>query len=189
MNRREFFTSSWKAADEAASRPAMTWIRPPFALDESAFLAACTACGDCLDACPHQVVFPLPEAAGKAATGTPALDLLNRGCHLCRDWPCVTACDTGALELPVPDPGRPDPVPRWPELALAHVEPSSCLAYLGPECGACAHSCPVDGALVWHDNTKPVIDPERCIGCGLCREACIVSPKAISIRPHDPAMP
>jgi len=64
---------------------------------------------------------------------------------------------------------------------VASIDERSCLPYLGPECGACADSCPVAGALQWPDGRKPVIDQDLCAGCALCREACIVDPKAVGI--------
>ena len=146
-------------------------IRPPYALGEADFLQACTRCGQCIDACPHGVIFLLADE-------TPALDLLHKGCRLCQDWPCVAACEPGALRLP--ETGE-DLEPGLPRLARATINTAACLPYSGPECGACAASCPVPGALVWH-GTKPGIDADKCCGCGLCREDCIVEPKAVGIR-------
>ncbi len=74
-----------------------------------------------------------------------------------------------------------------PRLASARIDPESCLPYMGPECGACATVCPVEGALIWHGGTRPEIDPAVCAGCGLCREICVVSPKAVSIAPLEAA--
>jgi ferredoxin-type protein NapG len=190
MDRRGFFrTGSRKLAETTINQVgkhvqnrAKHWIRPPYALDELEFLATCTRCGECIDACPHQVIFPLASRLGASVAGTPALDLVNKGCHLCTDWPCVTACEPGALTLPRKreDSARNKALPA-PQIALAHINKQSCLAHLGPECGACASSCPIPEALVWNAE-KPAIDPDYCTGCGLCREACIVDPKAIEIR-------
>jgi ferredoxin-type protein NapG len=153
------------------------WIRPPYALDELEFLAACTRCGECIDACPYDVIFLLSSRLGAMVINTPALDLVNKGCHLCADWPCVTACKPGALKTPLKNSDETVPLPK---LAEANIDPRACLPYLGPECGACASSCPVAGALAWHAG-KPIIDSTQCTGCGLCREACIVDPRAINI--------
>lgn len=215
MDRRDFFKSIFrnttrevvKHADAKVKKAAQRWIRPPYAIEELDFLLACTRCGDCIPACPHDVIFPLSARVGVKAMGTPALDLLNKGCHLCNDWPCVQACGEGALLLPlvelidvqtdgpVQEPGT-EPAsekaadsdddkpgastPPLPELATATINKQNCLPYSGPECGACDASCPVPGALIW-DSQKPLIDNSVCVGCGLCRQACIMQPSAINI--------
>jgi ferredoxin-type protein NapG len=61
------------------------------------------------------------------------------------------------------------------------IDPETCLPYSGPECGACAHSCPVPGALEWEGGLRPVVNDDRCTGCALCREACIMEPKAVEV--------
>jgi ferredoxin len=66
------------------------------------------------------------------------------------------------------------------------IDTETCLPYLGPECGACADSCPVPGALRWEGGLRPVIDDEICTGCALCRQACILDPKAIGIAAFIP---
>ncbi len=176
LDRRELFTLGWrKAAEDAAAPRASRWIRPPHALPEPEFLIKCTGCGDCIAACPHDVVFALPASSGLRAETTPALDLLKRGCHMCDAMPCVAACETGALELPEPAEGT------LPRLALVEIDTKTCLAWLGPECGACAHACPVPGALAWEGGIRPVVKTGLCTGCALCREACIVDPKAIKV--------
>ena len=185
MDRRNFFKlglqkvagTAVKLADEAASQRARRWLRPPYALPELEFLLACTRCDKCIEACPHDVIFKLPARLGAQVVGTPAMDVLNKGCHLCDDWPCVNACEPGALRFPVTDEDEEMPLPK---LAHAEINVSSCLPYQGPECGACKPACPVPGALNW-EMEKPSIDPESCTGCGLCREACIVEPKAVNI--------
>ncbi len=171
-------------ADKRATRRAINWIRPPWAAPELDFLLLCTRCGNCIAACPHQVVFPLSARLGLGVGGTPALDLNNRGCHSCADWPCVTACRAGALRAPQDD--NDAAPPAFPKLASARIDTRRCLAWQGPECGACASSCPIEGALIWKAE-KPDIDAERCTGCGRCREACIVEPRAVVIRPLQPA--
>ncbi len=169
---------AFRLASEKAARRAGNWLRPPFAVAEPKFLLSCTRCDTCIEACPHDVLFKLPDRFGLEVAGTPAMDLLNRGCHLCHDWPCVSACEPDALKLP----DQAEGVPREPpKLAAVRIDPSVCLPYSGPECGACADACPVPGALEWEDGIRPRVNAERCTGCALCREACIVEPKAIEI--------
>jgi len=184
MDRRDFFRRGFGKAAEAAVKTvdkkvaerAKHWIRPPYSLPELDFLLTCTRCDACIEACPHDVIFPLAARLGADVANTPALDLLKKGCHLCTDWPCVNACETKALELE-----NLEDVSLI-KLANAEVDISACLPYSGPECAACQYVCPVEGALIF-DMEKPRIDLEYCVGCALCREACIVEDKAINITP------
>lgn len=227
ISRRSFFKRSLGKAtelgtqiiEEKVAHKAKNWIRPPFAIAELDFILACNRCGDCTSACPHDVVFPLSASKGIEVAGTPAMDILNKGCHLCTDWPCVTACETDALnfsygklinvedgtdseeELAVVDettnivksdveidrvkaPMALEIMPlatECPSMAKAKINTKECMPYSGPECGACRGSCPIPNTLIW-SNEKPSINQETCIGCGLCREACITSPKSVDIR-------
>ena len=197
MDRREFFRRGMgrvakevvQHADAQISERASRWIRPPFAISEIEFLLACTRCNACIDACPHDVIFPLAASNGADVMNTPALDLLNAACHLCADWPCVTTCETAALQIPnfeaepekeLPKDNELDVIIPLPNLAHIEIQTSSCLPYNGPECGACAGACPVEGALQWHAE-RPSINQQLCTGCALCRQACITEPKSILI--------
>ncbi len=171
-----------RAAARQAAREAENWIRPPFAAEELDFLLNCPRCDKCIEGCPHGVLFKLPAKWGVKAAGTPAMDLRVRGCHLCEDWPCVAACEPQALKLPDVD-GMPPP--EAVKLARVTINTKTCLPYLGPECGACAGSCPLPGALEWQ-GPKPVINEDICTGCALCREACIVEPKALDVSAFIP---
>ncbi len=193
MDRRRFLKAGiHKATDTAvaaaethARRRAQRWIRPPYALDELSFLTTCTRCGDCIAACPHGVIFALPARLGAQVVGTPALDLLHNACALCEAWPCVVSCEPGALRRPPTSASDEAEAATsctpLPQLAKAAIDPTTCLPYRGPECGACGESCPVAGALVWSGET-PRIDPDLCVGCAQCRSTCITDPPAIAIR-------
>ena len=186
MDRRDFFKTAVKKLSKTAvkmlneklEKKSTQWLRPPYALPELDFLLACTRCNKCIEACPYGVIFPLSAKLGIDIVATPALDLLNKACHLCDDWPCVEQCESDALKYPETEDGKSIPLPK---LAYVEINEDLCLPYIGPECGACAASCPVPSALSW-DAERPVVVAEKCIGCGLCREACIVSPKAVRIR-------
>jgi len=110
---------------------------------------------------------------------------MNKGCHLCEDWPCVSICTANALILPEPQTNDENTTTDnnkkpQPRLAYANIDTATCLPYSGPECGVCIDACPVDGALTL-DMVKPVIDETLCTGCALCREVCITEPKSIHI--------
>ncbi len=191
MKRRELFklgaSKAAKITTDMAARKvaaeAENWLRPPFALGELDFLLACTRCDACIEACPYDVLFKLPARWGLKAVGTPAMDLLVRGCHLCEDWPCVAACEPNALMMAVAQKAPEEdgtPSAPLPKLARVEIDVKTCLPYLGPECGACSDSCPVPDALQWR-GTKPVINQDACTGCALCREACIADPKAVIV--------
>lgn len=147
-------------------------VRPPGALREVDFLALCTRCGDCADACPHGTVFTFNEDQGSLA-GTPVLFTEERPCRLCDGFPCVVACEPGALKQPQPGSIR---------LGSARIDEKRCLPFSGPECGACAGLCPTATALTLQRG-KPHIDPETCTGCGMCIAACPMSPSAIEALP------
>ncbi len=213
MDRRAFFTHSAKKVAQSATEllvkrvkeNAAHWIRPPFAIDEFNFLLTCTRCDLCISACPYGIIFPLPARLGAQVTSTPVLDLLNKSCHLCEDWPCVNACEAHALIIPNSESllnqeaciedeieGEIEATTtevyeldesnekQWPKIARVFINTNTCMPYNGPECGAC-RICPVPGAMIW-DQERPIIDDNICTGCALCREACIVEPKAIIVQ-------
>lgn len=200
MDRREFFRrgiskvaeKAVEKAEKKVAERAVHWIRPPFAINELEFLLSCTRCSDCIDACSYKIIFPLAAKNGADVMNSPALDLLNSGCHLCEAWPCVVACKTNALSLPKLDnkknenrnihttENKSSTQSPLPLLAKAIINTDVCLPYQGPECGACITSCNVDGALTWYQE-RPSINRELCVGCAMCREQCITDPKAINI--------
>lgn len=139
------------------------WPRPPGAVEEAHFKALCTRCGDCTAACPH-------GAIGALGDGTPAMDPNRAPCHLCDGLPCVASCGEEALE-PV--------TPELVFLGLARILPEKCFPFQGPECGSCRPACP--SRAITLVRTRPVIDSDRCSGCGLCKDACPVFGGAVVV--------
>lgn len=174
-DRRSFFRNNlgqWieKAIERTEDRVVTErYVRPPGALPEVGFLAACTRCGDCVAACPPQVIRTVSTKGGLAA-GTPYLDVRRAPCIACPDMPCATVCPTDALTIP--DAG-------WSGYRLGTVElvPERCVTFRGTPCQACADACPVgEKALVMDAAGHPVLKFEGCVGCGVCIRACISVP-------------
>jgi ferredoxin-type protein NapG len=181
LDRRGFFQQGLgklfgKAVEVVERRVAPgTHVRPPGALPEAAFLAACTRCGECTAACPVHAISPLGPDAGFAA-GTPALRVELTACVMCLEMPCAAICPTDALA--VPDDG-------WTRVKMARVDihEGRCIAFHGTECGVCAQVCPAGGLAIRLDGDGRPRLGDRCTGCGTCIIACVTTPKSISAMP------
>ena len=153
-------------------------VRPPGALPESEFLAACLRCGQCVEACPFDTLH-MAEAGDGIRVGTPYVKTREIPCCLCQGYDtllCVAACPTKALS-PVADLAD-------IHMGTAIINEDLCFAYNRVVCRACWHICPFpDKAIVFDDLLRPVVKPEACIGCGLCDHACPTEPSSIPIRP------
>lgn len=152
------------------------YLRPPGALPELGFLAACTRCGDCIPVCPVRAIVRAPTEGGLAA-GTPYLNVQVQACIACPDMPCARACPTEALTVPADG---------WDHYRLGTVEfvPERCVTYKGVECQVCAKACPVgERALAIDTDGHPVLKLEGCVGCGSCVKACITSPSSFLFKP------
>jgi ferredoxin-type protein NapG len=164
-----------QAAGAVTERLAPTvYIRPPGALPEPGFLAACTRCGECIRACPAEAIVTLGAEHGLAG-GTPTLDPARNACLMCPDMPCAVACPTEALGVPADG---------WASVGIGVAEIGSdrCIAHRGVTCGVCARVCPVgERALRLDRSGRPVL-AEGCTGCGACAVACVTVPSSITIR-------
>jgi len=154
-------------------------LRPPGALNEDDFLAACIRCGQCVEACPVDALeFDTSLEAGRDR-GSPYVNARNIPCNLCEghdDLKCIAACPTGALS-PVAD-------IRDIRMGTAVIDEDRCLAYNGTVCRACWHVCPLPNEAIRFDAMlRVVVVEDACIGCGLCDHACLTTPSSIPIRP------
>jgi ferredoxin-type protein NapG len=178
-NRRSFFRRIFGDTVERVARATeervvqQRYVRPPGALPEVAFLAACTRCGECVSACPAGVILQVSPRGGLAA-GTPYLEPARMPCLACADMPCARACPTDALDFPATG---------WQEVRLGRIEfhPERCVTFEGKPCGVCATVCPVgERALSLDEDGRPVLKAEGCVGCGSCVRECITIPSSFT---------
>ena len=150
------------------------FLRPPGAIDESAFHRTCTRCTDCLDACPHQAIRRLGPEFGEQA-GTPAIIPEESPCLLCEDLPCIAACTTAALQ----------PVPRRRvRMGTARIDLDRCYLAMGQPCDYCLTRCPLKReAIDLDDRGLPKIHDANCTGCGVCQFICPAPRGAVTVTP------
>ncbi|MEI7430711.1 MAG: ferredoxin-type protein NapG [Betaproteobacteria bacterium] len=171
----------------ASALPALA-LRPPGALAEADFLAACVRCGLCVRDCPYHTL-KLSDLGESVATGTPYFTARETPCEMCEDIPCVKACPTGALDRQLTDINT----SRMGLAAL--VDQESCLNFLGLRCDVCYRVCPViDKAITLetqhnprsdrHAMLLPTVHSEACTGCGKCEKSCVLPVAAIRVLPR-----
>lgn len=162
-------------------------IRPPGALPETEFSAACIRCGLCVRDCPYEML-QLAQPENPMSTGTPYFVARQAPCEMCEDIPCVKACPTGALDHSLTDINK-------ARMGLAVlVDQETCLNFLGLRCDICYRVCPViDKAITLdpHSNARtgkhavfiPTVHSDACTGCGKCEKACPTEIAAIKVMP------
>jgi ferredoxin-type protein NapG len=161
-------------------------LRPPGALAEADFNAACIKCGQCVVDCPFHTL-KLAPSGGDLPIGTPYFIPRDIPCYLCPDIPCMKACPTGALshDLKSINDSR---------MGLAVIDLENCLSWKGLRCEICHRECPLKGKAITlethpreisrHAMFYPIVNSAFCTGCGICEKACPTTEAAIRILPH-----
>lgn len=143
--------------------------RPPWALAEAGFVAACSAeCESaCIEACPERILVC-------AADGRPEIRFELGACTFCAN--CAEACPTGAL---VKHDACGRQLSPW---SLKAVVANRCLAISGITCRACGEACAED-AIVFrlglNGTALPAVSDDTCTGCGACVKPCPVDAIAL----------
>jgi ferredoxin-type protein NapF len=163
VSRRDFLTAFKKPLEKGVPKTETLIVRPPYGSDTLAFEERCTACDSkaCAPVCEERIIVI-------RADGTPMLNFTKRGCTFCEA--CAIACDGGVLDLENS---------HMAEKVNARfiITPDSCVAHNGVVCFSCKEPC-IDDAILFNGLFNPVIDMDRCTGCGFCFSRCPT--KAIS---------
>ncbi len=176
-------------------------IRPPGSVEEEQFLAKCVKCGQCLNACPTNVLQPATfEEAGVEGLWTPVMNYNLGHCQL-KCTLCSEVCPTGAIRKVTVEEklGKGRFAEQGPiRLGTAFYDHGRCLPHaMEIPCVVCEEVCPVSPkAIQTHDVevkdafgklvvlNKPFVVPDLCIGCGICQHECPVSDlRAVRVGP------
>ena len=173
------------AAIEAKQKPNRnTPLVPPGAKSMRHFAQHCTACQLCVSECPNNVLRP---STNLETLMQPEMSYEDGYCRP-ECTRCSEVCPAGAI--------HPITVAEKSSTRIGHAVwiRKNCLPVAdGVECGNCARHCPSGAILMVHMDANddespkiPVIDTERCIGCGACENLCPARPfSAIYVEGHE----
>lgn len=149
LSRRQFLRGDFRQHE--------TPIRPPGALDETGFLARCTRCSACIEACPEKII-------KKDQAGYPVLDFSMGGCAFCNK--CADVCEQDALQVCRTE---------QPFSTTIATITDECLSLHGVNCRICEDACEpraIRFKLMEGGLTLPWIETSSCTGCGFCVSIC-----------------
>ena len=157
-------------------------IRPPGALPETEFQARCVRCGECIKGCLTNTLQPVWFEAGVSGLWTPKITArlagCEQGCNLCGQ-----VCPTAAIRsLSLEE-------KAFAKVGTARIDKTRCIAWeQDKKCLICDEICPynaiVSRFMTGHPVTVPVIDEDKCNGCGYCECKCpVTGESAIIVEP------
>ena len=158
-------------------------ITPPGSLSARNFVQHCTACQLCVAVCSNQVLRPSSDLTRLMQ---PEMSY-ERGYCRPECTKCSEVCPAGAI--------RPITKADKSAIQIGHAVwiKENCICITDKvECGNCARHCPVGAIqMVASDSGNPqspqipVVNTERCIGCGACENLCPARPfSAIYVEGH-----
>ena len=159
-SRRDFlnvFRKPLEAAQQNAKKVSPLVVRPPYGLNESLFQSECVTCESkaCVTSCDEQIILIQED-------GTPRLNFSKSGCTFCED--CASACEPNVLNL--------EHTHTSEQInATFRISTEGCVAHNGVICFSCKEPC-IDDAILFNGLFNPVIDMDRCTGCGFCLGRC-----------------
>ncbi len=149
-------------------------ITPPGSLGLRNFEKNCTACQLCVAACPHHVLRSFDNGNGMLQ---PTMSFEHGFCRT-NCVKCSEVCPTSAI--------RPISVAEKSviQCGQARVHLEHCIINADKRaCTACSRACPTE-AITLVPNPQggghkiPVVNNEKCLGCGACEFVCPVRPLA-----------
>ena len=160
-----------------------TPIVPPGAQSLRNLTNHCTACQLCVSACPNGVLRPSTDIDSFMQPRSS----YERGYCRPECTRCSDVCPAGAI--------KPISVEEKSSIQIGHAcwVKENCIPLTdGVECGNCARHCPVGAIRLVHSDPEnresvriPVVNTERCIGCGACENLCPARPfSAIYVEGH-----
>lgn len=158
LSRRDLFKSFTKplSSDQEDN---ILLVRPPYGKDESIFQSECPSCESkaCVTSCDEKIIFISDD-------GTPILDFSKNGCTFCDE--CANICEKDILSL--------ENIDTSEKLnAMFKISLDSCVAHHGVICYSCKEPC-IDDAILFNGMFNPIIDEDKCTGCGFCMPRCPV---------------
>lgn len=161
-----------------------TPVTPPGSLSAKNMAQHCTACQLCVSVCPNGVLRPSTDMMKLMQPESS----YERGYCRPECTKCADVCPAGAI--------RPITVAEKSSIQIGHAVwiKKNCIPLTdGVECGNCARHCPAGAIQMVASDADddespkiPVINTEKCIGCGACENLCPARPfSAIYVEGHE----